>query len=64
MHSRINLLMGQFKSKLTIARPKSTSLRTTVPEGVVQLIDLKAGDELIWTVTANKGAVVITLSKG
>jgi hypothetical protein len=55
--------LGEFTSAVTTARPRSTSLRTTVPEGIAKLIDLKAGDELIWTVTANKAGVVVTISK-
>jgi hypothetical protein len=61
--SKIILALGEFTSAVTVARPKSASLRTTVPEGIAKLIDLKAGDELMWTVTANKQGVVVTVGK-
>lgn len=34
------------KTKVTISRPGSPSLRVTIPEGYAQLLRLKAGDEL------------------
>jgi hypothetical protein len=37
------------KSKTSIARPKSKSLRATVPEGIADFLELKAGDTLEWT---------------
>lgn len=55
--------MADFSSKVTIARPKSQSLRTTIPEAVAKLMELKAGSELIWTVRAIKGAVDVSVSK-
>ena len=55
--------MGEFKSKVTIARPNSPSLRTTIPEGLAKLIDLGAGDELLWKVNIKGGSVEIILSK-
>jgi antitoxin component of MazEF toxin-antitoxin module len=30
------------------ARPKSKSLRVTIPNGMVAYLDLKAGDEVEW----------------
>ena len=36
------------KSKVSIARPKSKSLRATIPEGIVAFLDLKKGDKLDW----------------
>jgi bifunctional DNA-binding transcriptional regulator/antitoxin component of YhaV-PrlF toxin-antitoxin module len=38
-------------------------LRVTIPEAIVQLLDLKAGDELLWTVTALKDKMNIVVSK-
>jgi len=55
--------VGEFKTKVTIARPNSSSLRTTIPEGVVKLIDLGSGDELMWKVNIKGGNVEIILSK-
>ena len=36
------------KSKVTVARPGSKSLRATVPEGIVEYLDLIEGDKLEW----------------
>jgi hypothetical protein len=36
------------KSKTTIARPGSPSLRATIPEGIVAFLDLKEKDRLEW----------------
>jgi hypothetical protein len=37
------------KSKLSVARPGSPSLRATVPEGIVAFLELKVGDSLEWS---------------
>lgn len=49
------------KSTLGIAKTGTTSLRATVPEGIVAFLDLKAGDKLEWRmeVTSNKRVVVV-----
>jgi hypothetical protein len=57
------MFMGEFKTRVTIARPNSSSLRTTIPEGIVKLIDLGPGDELLWKVNVKGGNVEIILSK-
>jgi hypothetical protein len=36
------------KSTLGIAKTGTTSLRATVPEGIVAFLDLRAGDKLEW----------------
>jgi bifunctional DNA-binding transcriptional regulator/antitoxin component of YhaV-PrlF toxin-antitoxin module len=36
------------KSKVSIARPGSTSLRATIPEGIVAFLNLEEGDDLEW----------------
>jgi len=36
------------KSKTSVARPGSTSLRATVPEGIVVFLNLKEGDSIEW----------------
>jgi hypothetical protein len=55
--------VGEFISKVTIARPNSTSLRTTIPEGVAKMIDLTGKDSLLWKVNIKGGKVEIILSK-
>jgi bifunctional DNA-binding transcriptional regulator/antitoxin component of YhaV-PrlF toxin-antitoxin module len=58
-----SLFVGEFTSTVTQARPKSSSLRTTIPEGIAKLLDLKSSDEVVWTVKAIKGQVEVSLSK-
>ena len=36
------------RTKVSIARPKSKSLRATIPEGIVAFLDLRKGDKLDW----------------
>ena len=36
------------ESKVSIARPKSKSLRATIPEGIVAFLELEKGDRLEW----------------
>jgi hypothetical protein len=36
------------KSKMSVARPGSTSLRATVPEGIVAFLELTENDKLEW----------------
>jgi hypothetical protein len=57
------VIVGEFKTKATIARPNSPSLRTTIPEGVAKLIDLGAGDELVWKVEIKENRVEVSISK-
>jgi antitoxin component of MazEF toxin-antitoxin module len=49
------------KSTLGIAKTGTTSLRVTVPEGIVAFLDLKAGDKLDWRmeVQGNERMVVV-----
>ena len=49
------------KSKMSVARPGSTSLRATVPEGIVAFLNLKEGDKLEWKmeiINNNRVAIV------
>ena len=58
--------MAEFTSKVSIARPNSPSLRTTIPEGVAKLIDLKAGDNLKWKIDIKDGGkidIILTKTK-
>jgi hypothetical protein len=51
------------KSKTSIARPGSKSLRATVPEGIVVFLDLKIGDTLEWRMDIVNGERVATVKK-
>jgi bifunctional DNA-binding transcriptional regulator/antitoxin component of YhaV-PrlF toxin-antitoxin module len=47
---------------LSKATPKSKSLRTTVPIGIVKQFDLKEGDKLKWEIKAQSGELVIVVT--
>jgi hypothetical protein len=58
-----NLPLAEFGSRVTVARPKSPSLRTTIPEAVAKMMELKAGDDIIWKVKPSAKGVEVSLSK-
>jgi len=51
------------KSKTSIARPGSASLRTTVPESIVQFLELKEADTLEWQMTDTPNGRTATVRK-
>jgi hypothetical protein len=51
------------KSKTSIARPKSKSLRATVPEGIAVFLNLSPGDTLEWQMEITQGERVATVKK-
>ena len=55
--------MAEFISKVTYARPNSSSLRTTIPEGVAKMIELNAGDLLKWDIRIKSNNIEIIVSK-
>lgn len=55
--------MAEFISKVTYSRPNSPSLRTTIPEGIAKMIELNAGDSLVWKITLKSNNVEIKVSK-
>lgn len=42
------MLKMSLTSTVGVARTGSTSLRATIPEGIVAFLDIKAGDQLEW----------------
>jgi len=53
-----------YKTQVTRASSKSTSLRTTIPEKVVQETKLKPGDVLDWEVSSSeKGRLIMKIKK-
>lgn len=69
MRRQINILhspnenVAEFSSKVTIARPKSPSLRTTIPEAVVKMMELSAGNAIVWNVKPAARGIEVSLSK-
>ena len=55
-----NLSKGE-TTKLTLAKTRSESLRTTVPMSIVRQFDLKAGDKLSWKLEAKNGEIHIII---
>jgi antitoxin component of MazEF toxin-antitoxin module len=55
--------MAEFNSKVTLARPNSPSLRTTIPEGVAKMIELNTGDSLKWDIVIKDNKIEIRVSK-
>ena len=51
------------ESKVGIARPKSKSLRATIPEGIVAFLELQSGDKLEWKMELIKGERVAMVRK-
>lgn len=51
------------KSKVTVARPGSTSLRATIPEGIVSFLKLTKADRLEWKMEFVDGERVVIVSK-
>lgn len=53
------------RTTLSKANDKSYSLRTTVPKGIVNQMDLKEGDSILWVLkpNGNKFTIIITPEK-
>lgn len=50
-------------SKLNVARTGTTSLRATVPEGIVAFLDLQPGDKLEWKMEIIEGERIAVVKK-
>ena len=50
-------------TKLAKANPQSTSIRTTVPNAVVQQLNLEVGDRLDWDIRSEDGKKYVIVSK-
>jgi antitoxin component of MazEF toxin-antitoxin module len=51
------------KSKVGLAKPGTNSLKTTIPEGIVEYLNLKPGDTLEWSMEIVKGNRVTFVKK-
>jgi bifunctional DNA-binding transcriptional regulator/antitoxin component of YhaV-PrlF toxin-antitoxin module len=51
------------QSKTSIARPKSKSLRATIPEGIAEFLNLQPGDTLEWQMTDTQNGRIATVRK-
>jgi hypothetical protein len=55
--------MMSLKSTVGIAKTGSTSLRATIPEGIVAFLELKEGDKLNWKMDIVNGERVVQVVK-
>jgi len=52
------------ESTATSARPKTRSLRATIPEGIVAFLELKNGDKIEWKMQSlDKDRVAVVAKK-
>ena len=51
------------KSTVGIAKTGSTSLRATIPEGIVAFLELTEGDKLSWKMDIADGERVVIVAK-
>ncbi len=54
--------MPVLESKLVKALKSSDSLRTTVPSAIVTLLEVEAGDSLVWKFDPSSRSVAVTKS--
>ncbi len=63
MYHLIRIYNGRLglKSKVGLAKTGTSSLRTTIPEGIVEYLNLKPGDILDWSmeIIGNTGRVAL-----
>ena len=52
-----------YESKVSIARPNSKSGRTTIPQEVMNFLDLEIGDFVSWNVKIQGETVTVELNK-
>jgi hypothetical protein len=52
------------RTKLTLAKTKTDSLRTTVPSSIVRQMKLNAGDQLEWQIESlDPGVVKVSIKR-
>lgn len=55
---------GEFTSKVLLTLPGSTSVRTTVPQVIANLLEAAPGSTLVWKFDKKAGAAVVRLGRG
>jgi bifunctional DNA-binding transcriptional regulator/antitoxin component of YhaV-PrlF toxin-antitoxin module len=57
-------ILGRYESSVSSARVGTKSLRTTIPEGIANPLELKRGDKLTWEVVlSEKGEIYAAVKK-
>jgi len=54
---------SNMESTTSLNRPGSSSLKTTIPTGVVNALKLKAGDKVVWNLEAKEGRIIAVVNK-
>jgi len=54
---------SNMESTTSLNRPGSSSLKTTIPTGVVNALKLKAGDKVVWNLEAKEGQIIAIVKK-
>jgi len=55
--------MTSMESKVFQVRPNSKSLRGTIPQSVVDSLNIKHGDVLFWSIEARNGKIIAVVEK-
>ena len=55
--------MFRQKTKISKGTTNNNSVRTTFPAPIAQMMDIKAGDIIEWTVESNNDKITVTVSK-
>lgn len=50
-------------SKINAANRNGTSLKATIPKAIAEVLELKVGEDLTWTVNVIEGQKVVTVKK-
>ena len=57
------MIMFRQKTKISKGTTNNNSVRTTFPAPIAQMMNIKAGDSIEWTVESNNDKITVTVSK-
>ena len=55
--------MSKLTSKVSYSKKGYKSLKTIIPKGITQIMEIEHGDTLIWDIDKKNGEKVITVRK-
>lgn len=55
--------MFKQKTKISKGTTNNNSVRTTLPAPIAQIMNIKAGDRVEWTVESNNDKITVTVAK-
>lgn len=55
--------MFKQKTKISKARTNNSSVRTTFPAPIAQMLDIQPGDMVEWCVESNNDKITVTVTK-